>query len=54
MRFDGRGVPQDFVAVHKWLNLLATLPHLSSETDKKTVNSARYERAAVTRKMTPA
>jgi len=33
---------------------VATLPHLSSETDKKFVNSASYKRAAVTEKMTPA
>ena len=50
----GRGVPQDYVLAHKWLNLVATLPHLSSETDKKFVNSASYKRAAVTEKMTPA
>lgn len=42
MHFAGRGVPQDFVLAHKWLNLVATLPHQSSETDKKFVNSARY------------
>ena len=46
MHFDGRGVPQDFVLAHEWLNLVATLPHLSGETDKKFVNSARYKRAA--------
>jgi hypothetical protein len=41
------------VLAHKRL-LMATLPHPSSETDKKFVNSARYKRAAVTKKMTPA
>jgi len=43
-------VPQDFALAHKWHNLVVTLPHLCSETD----NSARYKRAAVTKKMTPA
>ena len=32
-----------------WLSLVATLPHLSSETDKKLVSSVRYKRAAVTK-----
>jgi len=54
MYADGRGVPQDYVLAHKWLNLVATLSLLSSETDKKLVNSASYKRAAVTEKMTPA
>ena len=54
MYADGRGVPQDLVLAHKWLNLVATLPLLSSETDKKLVNSASYKRAAVTEKMSPA
>lgn len=54
MYADGRGVPQDYVLAYKWLNLVATLPHLSSEADKKFVNSASYKRAAVTEKMTPA
>jgi hypothetical protein len=53
MYADGRDVPQDYVLAHKWLNLVAT-PLLSSETDKKLVNSASYKRAAVTEKMTPA
>ena len=54
MHFDGRGVPQDFVLAHKWLNLVATRPHLSGETDKKFVNSACSKRTVVAKKMTPA
>ena len=53
MHFDGWGVPQDFVLAHKFLNLVATLPHLSSEADKKFGNSARYKRTASHQKSEP-
>ena len=50
MHFDGRSVPQDLALVHKWLNLVAALPHLSSEMTR----SLSTQLATVTKKMPPA